>query len=356
MKRKYLNIIFLFIPLIILNIISILNMYNSRYINDIYNNIFIKQIIWFILGYLIIYIINKYKHNNIFYYSKYLYILSIILLFLVLFFGNNINGSRCWFNFFGLSFQPSELTKFSLSLYLSYLSINKHKNELIYIIKIFIITLIPSILVFLEPDTGSIISFIIIFIIILFNSKLSKNIYYILIILSILFLLLIIILYIYYQDLLINILGNSLFYRIDRIINFTKGNSYQLENALITIGYSPLFRFSLNNILLYIPEAPTDFIFSFSIGNFGIMSGMLILLNLFLIDIYLLLSIKNINNKYYILFVKTFIGILLFNQIYNIMMNIGLLPIMGIPLPFISYGGTNTIINYLYLAFIINTK
>ena len=86
------------------------------------------------------------------------------------------------------------------------------------------------------------------------------------------------------------------------------------------------------------------------------MSGMLILLNLFLIDIYLLLSIKNINNKYYILFVKTFIGILLFNQIYNIMMNIGLLPIMGIPLPFLSYGGTNTIINYLYLAFIINTK
>ena len=54
------------------------------------------------------------------------------------------------------------------------------------------------------------------------------------------------------------------------------------------------------------------------------------------------------------MFISTYLGIFLFHQIYNISMNLGLLPIMGIPLPFLSYGGTNTIINYLYLGIILN--
>ena len=178
MKRKYLENIILFIPLIILNIISLLNMVNSKLISDIYHNAFYKQLIWFMIGYLIIIIAKKFKFKKIFYYAKYLYIFSNILLLLVLFLGSNVNGAKCWFNIFGISFQPSELTKLSMSLYMSYLISNtKHHNfkeELFLIIKLFIIFLIPSILVFLEPDTGAVISFLIIFIVCLFSSKLNK--------------------------------------------------------------------------------------------------------------------------------------------------------------------------------------
>lgn len=354
MKKRLINIIFLFIPLLIINLISLLNMINARLISDIYSNHLYKQLIWFIIGYLIIFISNKIKYKKIFYYSKYLYIFTTILLLLVLFLGSNVNGARCWFNIFGLSFQPSELTKLSMALYMSDIISNNNKNEILLILKLFIIFLIPSVLVYLEPDTGAIISFFIIFIVSIFNSKLNKKYYYFIIISLIISIILFFIMYFYYQDILIKIIGTSLFYRMDRIINFINNNSYQLENALITIGTSSFFKFNVSNVVLYIPEAPTDFIFAFSIGNYGIFSGILILLSYLLINIYLITKSNNLKNNYKI-FTNIYLFLFLFNQIYNIFMNIGLLPIMGIPLPFLSYGGTNTIINYIFLSIIINS-
>ena len=351
--KKYKNYIF-FIPLLILNIISLFNMLNARIISETYNNYFYKQLFWFIIGYIAIFIISKINTNRLFNYSKYLYILSIILLFLVLFVGKDINGARCWLNIFGLSFQPSELCKFSLSLYLAQLSINNKSKNVLLVLKLLIITIIPSILVFLEPDTGAIINYFIILFIVLLFIKLNKWWYISGFLIFIIFILFFLIMYIFYEDILINILGTSLYYRMDRIINFASGNSYQLENALITIGASSFLGVGFNKVLLYIPEAPTDFIFAFSIGNFGILSAILIILSYFIIDLFLIKQIFIVNNKKQQLFIHIYLAILFFHEIYNILMNIGLLPIMGIPLPFLSYGGTNLLFNYIYIGFIIN--
>ena len=359
MKKKYLEKLSLFIPLIILNIISLLNMVNAKLISSTYNYAFYKHLIWFILGYLIIFIVSKVRIKRIFYYSKYLYILSCILLLLVLFLGTDVNGAKCWFNIFGISFQPSEFCKLSLSLYFSYIVNNTKlktvKDELKLIIKLFILFLIPSILVFLEPDTGAIISFFIILLIILIYAKLNKWWYISIASISVIVITIFFILFYLYQNLLIKLVGTSLFYRMDRIINFANGNSYQLENALITIGSSSFFGIGLGKILLYIPEAPTDFIFAFSIGNFGLFSAIIIIVSYLIIDIYLIIKSYNVESYNKIL-LKTYLGIFIFTQIYNILMNIGLLPIMGIPLTFLSYGGTNTLINFLYLALILNNK
>ncbi len=353
MKKVYYNL-FLFIPLIILNIISLLNMYNAKLISYSYNNAFIKELLFIIIGYLIIFIINKINIKRLLYYSKYLYILSIILLILVLFLGNNINGSKCWLNIFGISFQPSELCKLSLLLYLIDIKNNSKKNYL-FVIKSIIITFIPSILTYLEPDTGSIINYLIILFTILILSKLNKWWYISFISISIILLSSFIIIYIYYKDILLKIIGSSLFYRIDRIINFINGNSYQLENALTVVGASSFINFNINKIMLYIPEAPTDFIFAFSIGNFGLLSAFLILISYYIIDIYLINDINKYDTDYK-MFILSFFIIFLFHQIYNIFMNIGLLPIMGIPLPFLSYGGTNIIINYIFIGIIFKIK
>lgn len=357
MKKKYLNNLILFIPLLMLNIISLLNMINAKLINSSYEYAFYKQLLWLILGYITIIIFKKFKITKyLFRYSNYLYIFSIFLLILVLFLGSEINGAKCWLNIFGFSFQPSELVKITLILSLINIynksKIKTIKDEFILIIKYFILTLIPSILVFLEPDTGAIINYLIIFIIILFSSKLNK--WWYIAFFSILSILVIIffISYIFFQDTLISILGTSIFYRMDRIINF--GNNYQLENALITIGSSSFFGTGLNKILLYIPEAPTDFIFAFSIGNYGIFSAILILISYLIIDIYLLYKTSKLKNLNYKIFIYSYLGIFIFHQIYNIGMNVGLLPIMGIPLPFLSYGGTSTLINFLFLAIILN--
>ena len=350
--------LFLFIPLLIINIISIFNMYNARYINSVYNNALIKQSIWFLLGYLIIIILQKIKVKKIFKYAKPLYILSNILLILVLFLGSSTNGAKCWLNIFGFTFQPSELAKISLSLYLvdivSNVKIKSWKDELKIIFKLGIITLIPSLLVFLEPDTGAIINFLIIFLITISFLKINKKWYITFITLSIFCIIIFFGLYFYFPNILIKLIGTSFFYRVDRIINFANGNSYQLENALINIGASSFFGVGFKKILLYIPEAPTDFIFAFSTSNFGILSAILILLSYLIIDIFLFYKINKINNNKNKIFSYTYLGILLFHEIYNISMNLGLLPIMGIPLPFLSLGGTNILINYIYLGFLLN--
>lgn len=361
MKKILKNNLFLFILLLILNIISLLNMVNAKLINSSYNYAFYKQLLWIIIGYTFIYIINKFNlTKKIIKYSSYLYIFSIFLLILVLFLGTDINGAKCWLNIFGFSFQPSELVKITLIFILIKIHTNSKiktiKDEFILIFKYFILTIIPSILVFLEPDTGAIINYLIIFITFIFLSKLHKFWYIIFFNITILTISIIFISYFFFQDYLINIFGTSIFYRMDRIINFANGNSYQLENALITIGSASFFGTGLNNILLYIPEAPTDFIFAFSSGNFGIFSTLLIICSYLCIDIFLIYKITNKTNTSTKMLIYSYLGIFIFHQFYNIFMNIGLIPIMGIPLPFLSYGGTSIIINFIFIGLILNSQ
>lgn len=352
MKKTHYDNLILFIPLIILNIISLFTMHLSKLISENYLNAFNKQILFFILGYLIIFIISKINIKKIFKFIPYLYIFNVLLLILVLFIGRSINGSKCWISLGSFSFQPSELMKITLTFYLINFLYSTRKRNIIYLLKIILLTIIPSILVFLEPDTGAIINYLLILFMILIFSKFNKWLYILGALLSILITCLFLYLYFYNTDYLINILGSSIFYRMDRILNI--GENYQITNALINIGSTSLFNFNLNNILLYIPEAPTDFIFAFTIGNFGLLTGIIILISYLIIFIYIINKNKNIKSKKYNNLISIFTLLLIFQITYNIAMNIGILPIMGIPLTFLSYGGTNTIISYIILGIILN--
>ncbi len=353
MKKVINSPLLLFIPLLIIMIISFMDMQNAKLLSDLYEKNLLKQLIWYIVGFGTILIIKKINIQTILKYSKYFYWLSIILLVLVLFFGKETNGARAWFNFGIFSFQPSELTKLTLILYLSDIA-SRNKPDFRLILKVSILTIIPSILVFLEPDTGAIIFYFLSAITILYFAPIKK--YWFLILLGIIILLggTFIILYIYNRDLLIKLIGTSFFYRIERLITFQTESSYQLENALIVMGSASFFGTGLNKISLYIPEAPTDFIFAFTIGNFGIFTGFLILLCYLLIDIFLINQYLKQRNKKIKLVLISFISIFFFQQIINIGMNLGLLPIIGIPLPFLSYGGTTIIIYFLFLGIILN--
>ena len=357
MRKLLTNKIILYLPLLIIMIISFFNMYNTRFINPIYNNHLNKQIIWYIIAIILFIIINKINTNILFKYSKYLYILCNILLLIVLIFGKSINGAKAWISLGIISFQPSEIMKLGIALYLSsYVSnyeINNRKDELLLIIKVLLIVITPSILVFLEPDTGAIIFYLIIAITVLYLKKINKKWFFLLFILSGILLTCFIILYICNQDLLIKLLGTSFFYRVERLITFKTENSYQLDNALIAIGAAKFFNFNLTGISIYIPEAPTDFIFAFNISNFGIISGIIILICYILINIFLINKYININDKKIKLFLSSFINIFLFHEIINIGMNLGLVPIIGIPLPFLSYGGSTIIIFSIFLSIII---
>lgn len=335
------KVINLYIPLFVIILFSLVTLYKY----DI--DYFFKQIIWLILGVIILFFSKHFKLNKVFKYSKFLYFFNLFLLLLVLFVGKEINGSRAWFTFKYFSFQPSELMKLSMALYLTTLFKSKPKY---YLIKSLCVFIIPSVLVFLEPDTGAIIMYLVIYLAFLFFSLKNKKWFYIICLGG--FILLIVFIYLYFSniDLLIKILGTSIFYRIDRILKFK--NNYQLENALISIGTTGFMGRS-NKPLLYIPESVTDFMFARVIASFGFISGIIILISYIFILIYLITSINKNKNS---VFVFSFFWLFLFQLTQNILMNLGLVPIMGIPLPFLSYGGSNTIIYFLFFSFILSQE
>ena len=345
-KRK------IIISIIMLGLISIVNLYNAKYLNNFYNNYYLKQLIWYIVCILICFLLSKNKLIKVFKYSRHLYCFNILLLILVLFFGKNINGSKAWLNLGFFSFQPSELMKISLNLYLFQICNLKSKKKSKLIILI-IITLIPSILVFLEPDTGAIIFYLIIFFVSLSYLKINKKYYLFFFLIGISAFGAIIYLYMFNRSILIKILGTSIFYRADRIINF-KVNNYQRDLAMLSIFGSKFLKNGFQKILIYVPESPTDFIFAFSIGNYGIITSVIIILIYF----YLLNTLLNLidlkqdkkTNYLIISFVyMTFLQILI-----NICMNIGLIPIIGITLPFLSYGGSSLLVCFIYVGIIFS--
>ena len=357
MKKKIvLDKLILFIPLFILLLISLLNMYKIRTV-DGFENYFFKQALWFGLGFVVLFVFSFLKPKLIFKYSKYLYFINVILLILVLFFGTTINGSKAWFNFKYFSFQPSELMKFSLALYLSLVLAHTKKGnmkqEFKAILKALFITLIPSLFVFLEPDTGAIIIYFIIMLGIIFVYHINFRWYLILGLILIAFLGAFGYLYYFNQDLLIELIGTSFFYRVDRLLTFVNQDSFQLDRALISIGTSNFFTGS-NGV--YIPEAPTDFIVALSISNLGIISFILILLCFFVLDFYFLVQLNKIKKLQYKMFIAAFLAMFIFAQIQNIGMNLGILPIIGLPLPFVSYGGTNIIVYFMFLGILVNLK
>lgn len=341
MKSKYTPLFFIFIIMIF----SMYNNYLAKDINSIYDNNWIKQLIFYIIGFLIIYLINKFNTKKIFKFHYIIYSISIIFLILVLLLGNEVNGAKAWFDLYFFSFQPSEFAKLSLAISLTKITIdfnNKPYSEIIYLIKITTLTLIPSLLVFIEPDTGAIIFFFIIFLTAFFSAKLSKFWYFIFAITSFSILAITCILYFFYQDILINIIGTSIFYRVDRIINM--GNNYQINNALTLIGSSLYFG---SNNSLYVPEAPTDFMFAYNFGNCGLFGAITLSLAYFSFLLCIYYQSNIIKNN---IFSKIFFYTLLFAIVYNILMNLGCLPIMGIPLPFLSYGGSSLIFGFIFLA------
>ena len=351
-KKYNLNIT---ICLILFFIISLISIYSARTISNM-GNIFIKQLIFYIIGLLILLLSYRYKDIII----KYRYLwyigLNILLLFL-LFFGISVNGSKCWIFLGPVSFQPSEFMKLSLIIIIASLLSNTKKNmnmkdEFKLLLKIGLITFVPSILTFLEPDTGVVIIYLIIMIVMVISHGINKKWYLLVSILLALLASSVSILYFVDNDLLMKLLGDNIFYRMDRILNWSNQNGYQLENSLVAIGSSGLTGFGFNNTPLYFPESSTDFIFTTFSSNFGFMGSIVLILGIIIFDVTILNMCKQKINKQDKYILIGICAMIFYQQIQNISMTIGLLPITGITLPFISYGGSS-LLSYMFIMGIL---
>lgn len=361
---KYKVELSILIPIFLLFIISIISIYSTkRLLAPEFSNLWIKQIVWYLIGLILAYstmtLGNKFLYNNAYIF----YIIGVISLLLVLFFGINVNNATCWFKipFIG-TLQPSEFMKIFLIITLSRMISDfndTYKNpdtvdELKFLLKVLIIVFIPSVLTFIEPDTGAVIMYLIITFIMLFVGGLRKR--WFILTIGIIIILLGSFLAIYYlkQDLFIKIFGTSFFYRMDRITNWSSSSGLQLKNSLIAIGSSGITGHGINKTPIYFPEMQTDFIFSVFASNTGLIGSIVLLLIMAFFDLTLIGYTNktfNITDKYT---VGGIIGVLVFQQLYNISMTIGLLPIMGITLPFVSYGGSSLLSYMLLLGIIFN--
>lgn len=341
--------------------ISIISIYcASFYTSSELGSLATKQFIWYFIGTFFVILILKVKMNYIYQISWWLYVIFILLLTLLLIIGIPINNSKCWFIIPGIgSFQPSEFMKIILVLVLAneIYKYNVHnekslRHEFLFILKCFIILLIPSFLTFLQPDTGAVLIYIVIFITMMFFANIRLRWF----LFALLFLFFIVGicggLYFYNEELFVKIFGTSLYYRIERVFMWSDGVGLQLENAMASIGSASWFGHGFNKTPVYFPESSTDFIFAVFSSNFGFVGSCLLLILLLFFDLYILKLIKKYSSSTNSYVLSGFLGMLLFQQFQNIGMTIGLVPIMGITLPFISYGGSS-LVSYIIIYAII---
>lgn len=349
------------IPIVLFALISVSTIYSASSLLPSYmHNLYLKQFVWYVLGFGVAYAImsigNKILHNS----AYVLYVINVILLVLVLFFGKSVNNSRCWFDFGFFLLQPSEFMKVILILTLSRM-INDYNNtytnpsvdvELKFILKVMLVVLIPSALTFVEPDTGAVLIYLFTTVVMMFVGGFRRRWFISLGGILLLFLGVLFGIYFINDDLFIKIFGTSFFYRIDRIINWSTGNGSQLTNSLIAIGSAGATGHGFNNTPIYFPELQTDFIYGVFASNYGFIGS----ISLIILFAYFDISLINCSSKVYDSTDKyTVIGItamILFQQIWSLSMSIGLLPIMGITLPFISYGGSS-LLSYMFLVGIV---
>ena len=350
------------ISLIIFAIISIFTIWSSQsLLGDSFNNLYIRQIMWYGVGFILAYFIMFIGNNLIIKNAKILYIIGVISLILVLFFGKEINYAKCWFVIPGIgNVQPSEFMKIILIVMLANMTQKFHEKydkptvgeEFIFLIKVLIMVLIPSILTFMQPDTGVVLIYLLITMIMLFISGIRYRWFILLGTILLLTVGTILVVYFINTDLFIKIFGTDFFLRVDRLLDWSSGSGYQLENGLTAIGSSGLFGHGFNHTPIYFPEPQTDFIFAVFASNFGLIGSIILIGLIIYFDVKLILIAINSDkfiNKYLI---AGIIGMLIYQQFQNIGMTLGLMPITGITLPFISYGGSS-LLSYMIMVGII---
>lgn len=311
-----------------------------------------RQMIWSAISIVVLLVLNKIDYHKIAKISNFLILIAIGLLALVLIpgIGVEIGGARRWFIFI-FSVQPSELAKIIVIIYLSDILNKKYRD--IYKIKAilfpaFVFLLIITFLIFMEPDySTAIIIWVVIFIILFIGEVRFRHIAGIMVTWGIFA-----VGYLFLES-----------YRRERIIAFLNQNSeaggsnFQVNQSLIALGSGNIFGLGLGNSMQkysYLPEANTDFIFSIIGEEFGLI-GTLFVVTLFVLFAFFGIRVAMKAKDYLGRLIAVGITCLIVIQaIMNISVSIGLFPVTGITLPFISLGGSSLVTTMAGAGILLN--
>ncbi len=313
-----------------------------------------RQSLWMLLGFLFLTIIISIDYHNLERYSKVIYFGAIVLLIMVIISGRSTYGARRWLAIGPFDFQPSEFAKIALIAFLAdFLAKNKPKlDNFFYYLIPFAYTGLLILLVFMQPDLGTSLVYLAILIIMLFATgvKIKYLVFTFLAALSS-----IPVLWIFLKD-----------YQKNRLILFLNpnldplGGGYNVIQSRIAIGSGGFLGngiFSgLQSQLNFLPAQHTDFIFSVIGEELGFV-GTILLLGLYAIILWRGIKIAlEARDLLGTLLATGAVSLLFFHIVVNIGMAMGMLPATGLPLPFLSYGGSFMISNLMVIGILLNVE
>lgn len=334
--------------------VGCINLYSAlKTPNGAVDSIFYRHIIWLFVGFLLALVVHFLKPIDLENFSGIFYIFCCFLLVLVLLVGKKVNGAQRWLGFGSFTFQPSEFTKLALILFMAKIFKQMPVVEGGYRLKQLyvpiLVVLLPVLLILKQPDLGTaIIIFAIAFFTILLmgvNVKLLAT--------SFLgFLMLSPITYHFLKD-----------YQKKRFIAFISpesdplGSGYHTIQAKIAVSTGGFlgkgYLKGTHSKLGYIPEKHTDFVFSVFSEEWGFI-GVIVFVLMYLYLIYWMFRVtKNINDRFLFLVASGIILLFSLHFVINLAMVSGLFPVVGIPLPLMSYGGSALIVYLISLSFML---
>ena len=339
--------VILFVSTILLVTIGLLVQYSSGItgsgvINQIDAS---KQLLYVIVGLTIFFLVSRTDYRVWRSYSTFLYILMLALLFIVAFFGATRLGATRWINLGFFQFQPSEFAKLAIIVFFAkyFSSVYTQSNKLKYLLVSILYLAPPVILVLAQPDLGTAMVLSLIWLVMALITRVNK-LYFVAFIGVIILAVPV-------------IMPHLATYQRQRITTFLNpaanpsGTGYNVNQAIIAVGSGGLLGQGLSSGSQsqgnFLPSQHTDFVFAVLSEKLGFLGGTLTIL-LFSTIIVRAIFIANVSSDYFGTFLA--IGIATMFAIHvgiNIAMNIGLVPVTGIPLPFISAGGTSMIISLL---------
>lgn len=344
----------LFFPIFFLIVFGLIEIYSIALGQGTLDQLnFKKQIIFSLIGFAGLLFFSFVDYFFIKSISRYCYLFAVFLLVAVLIFGKDIRGTKGWFDLFGFGIQPIEFVKIILILFLANYFSNvatRVKNFRHFFVS-GAATFFLVFLTMLQPDFGSAMMLVAIWLVLLFAAGFNKKYFISIILISV----------IVFSSAWFLFFGN---YQRNRILNFINpgenslDSGYNVAQAMIAIGSGGLTGKGVGagsqSQLKFLPEAQNDFIFSVIAEELGFLGVFMVLFFYGIFFFRCFYILPKISNDFAVYFIIAACGLIFIQMFINIGMNLGIVPIVGLSLPFVSYGGSSLISMLLLVGMMEN--
>jgi rod shape determining protein RodA len=343
---RYFDLV-MFSSSILLLVLGLLMIYSTTLTNP--TNLMPRQLVYSLGGLVIFFVLAFFDYRNLKKSTWWLYLLIVISLVAVWFVGSNIRGSTRWIDLGFFRVQPAEFAKLVMVIIMAKFldQSGERLKHFRYVVLSAIYMAVPTFLILIEPDLGSALVVFGVWVAMLMISRIKKQHLMVL-----------------FVGILILAVSGWFFglqeYQKERIYTFVnptkdpRGSGYNVLQSIIAVGSGGLWGRGvgrgLQSQLKFLPERQTDFIFASTAEELGLFGSLFIILMFSIILYRLLITAHRARDNFGMYLSLGIFFMLLIQIVINIGMNIGILPVTGIPLPFLSYGGSSLLTTFAALG------